>query len=475
VLFEVIALFTILANTTELGADTGLVRMVASYRAVGRTQDVRPTLRVALLPVLALSSLAALFVYLFAPDLTRVLINEGSRADGIRYLRVVAPFLPMAAATTVLLSGARGFGTMVPYVAILNVGVPILRPVLVGAVLAVGLGAAAVALGWALPVAAGFVCSLLAMYWLLQRAERRDRRVPGPPRRAGDLASEFWRFSSARGLAGFFQVAAIWMNVLLLGALGTTRDAGIFAAINRFTGVGTFALQAVGIALAPQVASLLARKDRAQAEGVFQTGTWWLIALGWPVYLTMAVFAPFVLKVFGPEYVEGQTALVIMCVGLMFLVGTGNNKIVLLMGGGSGWNLGITAASLIMNITLNILLIPVMGMNGAAVALSGSLVFDNSVTTLVVWRKLGLVPFGPGYPVVAIASFACFGGIGLVIRSLFGLSFPTFVLFAVVAGGVYLAILWRFRRVLRLSVLRASLRGRAGMGRREGVMDGAVS
>jgi O-antigen/teichoic acid export membrane protein len=460
VLFEVIALFTILANTAELGADTGLVRMVATYRATGRTRDVRPTIRVALWPVLALSSATAAAVYLFAPQLARVFIHEGSRLDAIRYLRVLAPFLPMASATTVLLSGARGFGTMVPYVAILNVGVPGLRPLLIPMVLAAGLGATAVALSWALPVSLGFACSLIAVYVLLRRAERRDPPGRGRRRSLGDLAWEFWRFSSARGLAGFFQILVIWLNVLLLGALATTREAGIFAAVNRFTGVGTFALQAVGIALAPQVASLLARNDKERAEAVFQTGTWWLMALGWPVYLTMAVFAPFLLKLFGHDYVEGQTALVILSVGMVFLVGTGNNKIVLLMGGGSAWNLGITAASLVIDVGLSLVLIPSLGMNGAAVALAGTLVFDNMTTTLVVWKRLGLRPFGSGYPVVMAGSLMCFGVLGLAVRSALGMSVSTFFGFAGVAGALYLALLWRFRQVLRLQVLRSSLRRR---------------
>ena len=51
ILFEAIALFTIVSNIAELGADTGLVRQVASDRATGRVGELRPLLRVALWPV----------------------------------------------------------------------------------------------------------------------------------------------------------------------------------------------------------------------------------------------------------------------------------------------------------------------------------------------------------------------------------------------------------------------------------------
>ena len=108
VLFEVIALFMIISNTTELGADTGLVRMVAGYRATSRSRDLRPTLSLALWPVLLLSSAVAVLVYVFAPQLATVVIHGGSRVTAVRYIRVFAPFLPMASATTVILSGTGG-------------------------------------------------------------------------------------------------------------------------------------------------------------------------------------------------------------------------------------------------------------------------------------------------------------------------------------------------------------------------------
>ena len=51
--FEAIALFLILSNTAECGADTGLTRMIPSYRVSGRIGDVRRSLSVGLLPSFA--------------------------------------------------------------------------------------------------------------------------------------------------------------------------------------------------------------------------------------------------------------------------------------------------------------------------------------------------------------------------------------------------------------------------------------
>jgi O-antigen/teichoic acid export membrane protein len=465
VALEAMTLFLILTNAAELGADTGLVRMIAAYRGTGHARDIPRTLSVALWPVLVVSTLAGAAVYAFAPQLSRVLITDASRADAVTYLRIFAPFIPVATLTTVVLAATRGFGTMMPYVAVWNIGLPLARPAAIAAVLALGMGATAVALSWGIPAAVGLVIALAALRRYVRRTERREFASSAPARPRRTLRREFWRFTAARGVAGFMQITIIQINVLLVGALATTSDAGVFATVSRLVGVGTFALQAIGIALAPQIATLMAQGERRKAEGVFQTGTWWLMALGWPMYVVMAVWAPFLLRVlFGHGYVEGSAALVILSIGMLIFVGTGNNKIVLLMGGGSGWNLVITATTLVVDVGLNVVLIPVMGIEGAAVALTVTILVDNVATTLVVWRKLHVSPFGVGYPVIVLGSLLCFGAVGAAVRIWLGMNIKTFAAFSVVSCLLYLGVLWRFRRVLRLPALKAAIRTRGGGG-----------
>src|SRR5918912_11243 len=72
---EAVALFTILSNAGELGADTGVVRMIPRLRALGRGQDVRRTLVVALVPVGVLGIAFAAAVYMLAPELARVFFH----------------------------------------------------------------------------------------------------------------------------------------------------------------------------------------------------------------------------------------------------------------------------------------------------------------------------------------------------------------------------------------------------------------
>ncbi len=455
--FEAVALFTILSNVGELGADTGLVKMLPHYRALGRNRDLPAVVRTALWPpVLFCLGLAAV-AWLLAPQLAEVMAHGQRVAQVESYLRTFTPFIPLGAITTVVLAGTRGMGTMVPFVWIQNIVLPTLRPVLVEATIALGLGTVAVALGWAAPLAVAFLLGFVLLWRLILRARAREPRSKRTTRRRA-IRSEFWRFAGPRAVAAVFGITITWLDVLLVGAfLHSTRQAGIYAAASRLSVLGASALSAVGMAIAPQVSQLAALGRMRDAESVFQTGTWWLMALTWPGYITLAIFAPFLLRVYGHGFVGGQAALTILCAAQLFNLGTGNVTIVLLMAGKSSWNLINSAAALAANIGINIYLIPRLGITGAAIAWAAAIIINNLAAVLEVNYLMGIRPFGTGYWVVAISSTICFGMTGLIIRQIVGPNLTGFLLFVMLSTVPYVAVLWQARRMLRLSAFRGAI------------------
>jgi O-antigen/teichoic acid export membrane protein len=450
VFFQSVALFSVLASLCELGAPAGLVRTIPRYRAMGRTRDIRGAVTVALWPVAIVSTAVATALFILAPHvaaLLGLLPDEGPIA-----LRSVAPVLPLAALSSVALAVTRGFGKMAPYVALENVLKPGLRPLLVAVAVGAGLGATAALAAWAVPAGLILAPALLIVARYLRGAESgMPVRTSGVPRRL--LASEFWRFAAPRGMASIFHVAIVWIDVILIGSLRSTEEAGLYAAVGRLVVLGVFAIEGVRLAIAPQVSRALATGDQEGARLLYRVGTWWLVAVSWPMYLTLAIFAPFILRIFGPEFDAGATALLIISLTMLIGVGTGNVSVVLLMGGKSVWNLLNTAAALLVNLVLNILLIPRYGMTGAAIAWAASILVNNLLPLAQVWRALGLNPFGQGFVIVAGISIACFAGIGLTIRTVLGPTWFAFILAAASATILYGALLFRFRNPLHLPAL----------------------
>jgi O-antigen/teichoic acid export membrane protein len=170
----------------------------------------------------------------------------------------------------------------------------------------------------------------------------------------------------------------------------------------------------------------------------------------------MAAFAPVLMGVFGPHFVSGETALLILSLAMLVNMGTGAVRAALSMGGRSGWVLLDNLAALVINIVLNAVLIPNMGMTGAAIAWAASIVVGNMLPLAQVYRLWGLQPVSAGgiRVVVATGSYAI---VCLVVRAFAGASAGSLMVAVVVGLAVYACALWLIRDDLRVNVFREAL------------------
>ena len=415
VFFELIALFTILSNTFELGADTGLTRWISRARAIGGLADVRRIVVIAVIPVAVIGTAAAVGLWLAAPQVSRLFLHGVPAAAGATDIRFIAPLVPLGALSAVIVDGARGFGRMWPYLVIEGLGKPSVRIVAVTAVLVAGLDMHVAIIVWGLPVIVGLVAACVIFIGVLRKESpagvrrRADGAIgllrglvpePVPPsgaswtkpdsspepgsrppptwtppssfrsslirsRRpqmtadeAGDdgqggrrsawwgllsartrqLAAEFWGFTGPRAFQATFQVTVLWLDVLIVGALASTYQAGIYSAVSKLAILGTFALEGNRLAIGPQLSAMLGRREHGRAAELYQTATRSLVLATFPLYLVLAIFPAVILGIFGPRYTAGASALTVLSLAMLINLGTGNVTVVLLMGGKSSWS-----------------------------------------------------------------------------------------------------------------------------------------
>ena len=457
--YEAVALFLILSSAAALGADVGLARMVPRYRALGRVRDLRRGLHASLWPVAAAGVLAGVLAAVFAPQLADVFSRHDDNAQLADFIRTFALFVPVSALSLAVFAATRGFATMRPTVFLDKIARPALQPVAVLAAIAAGAGSTLIALAYLGPYLPALVAGLAWLAVLLRRAERPRPGGPDPQpaRPTGRLVGEFWRFTGPRGLAALFQTTSLWLNTLLIGALRSTSDAGVYAAASRYLTVAAMAAVAIRQVLAPKISELLARRSTERAGAVYQGTTAWMVAINWPIYLVLLTFGPALLAVFGRDFAGGEVVLVVLAATMLVATAVGPVDVVLLMGGGSAWNLVNTVLALGTNLALNVALIPRYGLAGAAAASAAGTLLNNLLPLVQVWRSLGLHPFGRGVGVAAVLSLVSFGLLGLLLRALLGPTLVGLVVYVVAGCGLYATLLWRFRERLDWQALRAVL------------------
>lgn len=452
-----IAIFTVVSRFAELGASTGLVRLISRDRTLGAPERIAPTIGAAVLPVLAAGVIGALALTVAADGLASLFSGGGPTASIAQLVRVLAPFLPIASVYTVLVQGSRGFGTMQPLVWIDKIGRGCALPLVAFAVLTGGGTATAVVLAWA--IVTTIACAVTGVVvWHLTRAHTRGRHGPVHLERR-EIVQSFWSFSLPRAAGQSFDVAVLWLDTLLVAALIGPTAAGIYAAGTRFLLIGTFTAEAIQQAVAPKISSLLTLGRRGEAHAVIAQATTWQAAITWPVYLGVIAFSGALLGIFGPGFDRAAVALTLLSVGLLLAVLGGPSDAVILMSGRSRQSLFNSSVAFLVNLGGNLALVPIWGIAAAGGVWAATLVVAAGLPALQARRSLGLTPWSAALGRTIGLAVGTVGTACVIARIALGDTLGGLVL-AVVLGGIpYLLLMYRLRASIHLDSLIASFRG----------------
>ncbi|GAA3127942.1 hypothetical protein GCM10010466_18410 [Planomonospora alba] len=454
--FAATSVFIILGALCELGCDVGLLRWVPGHLALGRTRDAARCVDAALVPVAAVSLLCAAALFAAAPAVAGA-VDGGQTGQTASMLRVLALFLPVAAAANVLLAATRAHGRMRPTVLVERIGRPVAQIGGVALTLFLGDDPTLLTLMWALP----YLPALAGAAWWYGGMRRASppQAEPAAPLRA--LAAEYWRFTALRALARVCQTALQRADIVMVAALASPRDAAVYTVASRFVVFGQLGTQAVQQVMQPVVSRRLALGDRAGAHETFTVATVWTVLLTWPVYVTTATAAALYLSLFAEEYhAAGLVPVLVLSLAMMFATAAGPVDTMLLMSGRSGLSLLNTAAALVIDVALGLVLIPNFGVTGAAVNWAVSIVVRNVLSFAQVRASTGMTPLSPGLAWAVGATALSFGAPLLALRAA-GAPLPLLYAGLAACAAVYVILLWKIRERVSLTALSALLRRRA--------------
>ncbi|MBA9003555.1 lipopolysaccharide biosynthesis protein [Thermomonospora cellulosilytica] len=452
IFFAATTVFLVGLALARLGTDIGLVYHIARARALDATGRAAAFVRTAVPPVLVAATLTGAVLWAFAPRLAAWSV-DGDPGHFVGYLRVLAIFLPIAAMSDTALAATRGFREMRPTVLVESIGRQTIQLTALVTVSLAGSGAL-LGLAWAGPYAFTAVAAAL---WL--RAMLRRHTAGAPPSASAGTGREFWGYTWPRAVAALAQLILLRFDIVLVAALLGPVEAAVYTAATRYILVGQIGNQALGQAVAPQLSEVLARGDRRAAADLYQTATAWLVLITWPLYLMLASFAPFALRLFGEGYETGADVVLVLSLTMLFATICGQVDTVLIMAGRTTWNLANIVTAMTVNIVADLILIPRIGIVGAAAGWAIALVVKNVVPLAQIAFALRLHPFGRGTLTAAALAALSFGLLPLAVRLTAGDGFAA-VLAAGAAGLALYAAGCRWRRdALRLRELRRARRG----------------
>jgi O-antigen/teichoic acid export membrane protein len=176
----------------------------------------------------------------------------------------------------------------------------------------------------------------------------------------------------------------------VIGALGHTADAGVYAAAMQCCAPFALLVAAGRLPLGSVVARLGAAGERARLQRGLRTATRGVAAASALVAAALLVAPGWVLGLFGAGFPAGADALRILAVAYLINAICAFNGLVLIMGGEERAAMHAAFAALVLDAGLCLALVPPMGARGAALALLVSVTARNAINSAVARRRLGI-------------------------------------------------------------------------------------
>lgn len=213
----------------------------------------------------------------------------------------------------------------------------------------------------------------------------------------GDVEPQYdarlWRSTSlAMLLVGAVQVINLRVDVLMVGALRGMQDAGIYIAASQVAGLSLLGLLGVNAIAAPMISELYAKGRTDEFQRFLTLAAWGIFLVTLPIAVGLIVMGTWLLGLFGHEFVVGYPALVTLVIGQAANALIGPVGFLALMTGNQREATWIFGTGAMLNVILNLILIPTFGLIGAAAATA----IANGVWKLsmmvFVWKRLQVNP-----------------------------------------------------------------------------------
>ncbi|MGI9353022.1 MAG: oligosaccharide flippase family protein [Rhizobiaceae bacterium] len=372
----------IASSLTALGLPSAIVRFVAEYREQKKPGLVRGMIQgsmwLSILVATVAAAICAAALFYFPQVVTNYFVMP---------IYLAALCLPAFAIEGVNDSVARPFN----WTRIAFLPTFIIRPlailVIMGIAIMIGFEPTAVTAMWSAVIA---IYSTSVFQFLLLITKLRNTLEPA----TSEYRFKYWlSIALPIFLVESFYVLVTQVDVLFVSWLTNPEDTAIYFAATKILALVHFVYFAVRATASHRFAAYNASgKIDEYREFVQKTVSWTF----WPslaIGLVMILLGKYLLMLFGPEFVSGESVLWILVTGIVVRASIGPAEALLVMSGKQNVCAVVYASALFVNVVLNMTLIPIYGMMGAAIATALALCFESLALHSLVRRKLGIHAF----------------------------------------------------------------------------------
>jgi len=194
-------------------------------------------------------------------------------------------------------------------------------------------------------------------------------------------------------------VANTNIDIVMVGAIAGEVEAGQYRVASRMAGFVLFVFFAVNNTISPRISGLYADNKKSELQSLITKMSRICLGLTVPIAAILFLFAAPILSLsFGEVYVTAALCLMILVCSNLFNVAMGQVGQVLSLTGHEIYMVISVIIALAVNVSLNYILVPIYGIEGAAIATASSIIIWNGLMAYFSVKKTGLYCTALGAP-----------------------------------------------------------------------------
>ncbi|WP_096893779.1 flippase [Candidatus Scalindua japonica] len=205
-------------------------------------------------------------------------------------------------------------------------------------------------------------------------------------------------YSAPLMFAGFINVLLAWTDIIILGYFVSSREVSIYRTASLAPFLLMFVLNSYMSIYAPVIADLYQKGELGRVERLLKLTTKWIFYITLPAMIIMIFFADTLMNLFGPEFVkDGAIILVTLALSNFINCLSGGLAYTLVMTGKQKIEFINSLVLITFNIILNLFLIPIYGILGAALAKGITILVIKLLRLLEVYYIYRIQPYNKNF------------------------------------------------------------------------------
>lgn len=379
-----------------LGFSDGLARFISLYRGKRDINKIRYIFR-ASIKTLAVSSIVSAALIYFSSDYLAIEIFKNPELSA--FLKIFAIAVPIGAVSSPLLSSLRAYEKITAFSLLYNVSQNVARILFLAVLILLGAGNITVALSYV----AGYLATFVLSFYTVKAITPEVLEKPKLDRKKKrETFNSLISYSLPLVVSSMVFVFLTWTDSFLVGYFKGTEAVGIYNAAVPIAALLAIATEIFVQLFFPLINKEYAMNKKTMVKNLSKQVAKWILIINAPLFILLFLFPGTAINIlFGPEYLPALHSLRILIFGTLLLSFLSISQHLISMVGKSKIILLDIILATILNIVLNILLIPKgtilsldnsQGLTGASLSTTISYIFLSLLLLIQSKYYLHIIP-----------------------------------------------------------------------------------